>query len=65
MRSKGGAPKAPPASKTGWKDRLYREIKPTRRESPAGEAIDITLIPYHAWANRGISQMSVWLPLVR
>jgi DUF1680 family protein len=26
--------------------------------------IDVTLIPYYAWANRGQSAMSVWLPAV-
>ena len=24
--------------------------------------LDITLIPYYAWNNRGISEMTVWLP---
>ena len=28
----------------------------------AEEAIDITLIPYYAWNNRGINEMTVWLP---
>lgn len=26
-------------------------------------ALDVTLIPYYAWNNRGISEMTVWLPL--
>ena len=25
--------------------------------------LPITLVPYYAWANRGIGKMSVWLPL--
>jgi len=33
---------------------------------PAGaeqeEDLEITLIPYYAWNNRGISEMTVWLP---
>ena len=37
---------------------LYTALNPLRRES-----IDIRLIPYYAWGNRGISEMSVWLPL--
>jgi uncharacterized protein len=27
-----------------------------------GEPVDIPLVPYHAWANRGPSTMRVWLP---
>ncbi|MBS1823824.1 MAG: glycoside hydrolase family 127 protein [Acidobacteria bacterium] len=31
---------------------------------PAGpEPVTIRLIPYYAWANRGISHMTVWIPL--
>ena len=26
------------------------------------EELDITLVPYYAWNNRGISEMTVWLP---
>jgi DUF1680 family protein len=41
-----------------WTDRLYQ------RWEPASERrIRATLIPYYAWANRGVSQMSVWLPV--
>ncbi len=40
-----------------WNDRLYQRWEPAD-EKP----IDVTLIPYYAWANRGISQMTVWLP---
>jgi DUF1680 family protein len=41
-----------------WRDRLYQ------RWEPASERrIRVTLIPYYAWANRGVSQMSVWLPV--
>jgi hypothetical protein len=27
------------------------------------EAVDVPLVPYHAWANRGPSTMRVWLPV--
>ncbi len=30
---------------------------------PAGEDVDVRLVPYHSWANRGPSTMRVWLPL--
>ena len=36
----------------------------TDRRRPAAR-VDITLIPYFAWANRGPSFMEVWIPLVR
>jgi uncharacterized protein len=43
-----------------WTADLYRDLpaKSTRK-------IDIKLIPYFAWSNRGKSEMSVWLPLAR
>ncbi|NOX53241.1 MAG: glycoside hydrolase family 127 protein [Planctomycetes bacterium] len=41
-----------------WTGRLYHRYDPT----PAGR-IRVTLIPYYAWANRGRSQMTVWLPM--
>jgi DUF1680 family protein len=41
-----------------WNGTLYR---PLQRTQP--ERRQITLIPYYAWANRGLSEMTVWLPL--
>jgi len=38
---------------------LYRPVS-----SETFKAIDLQLIPYFAWANRGQSAMSVWLPVV-
>jgi len=44
-----------------WRsDELYRELRPTR-----GRTAHIRLIPYYAWDNRGIQDMSLWLPLAR
>ena len=40
-----------------WNGELYRE-----RASKAYESIDAQLVPYYAWGNRGLSEMSVWLP---
>ena len=39
---------------------LYREIHPTNKKK-----VKIRLIPYYAWDNRGIQDMSLWLPLAR
>ena len=39
---------------------LYREVRPTRNQK-----VHIRLIPYYAWDNRGIQDMSLWLPLAR
>ncbi len=36
-------------------DRLYRE-------APSVNPVDVTLRPYFMWANRGPSEMAVWLP---
>jgi DUF1680 family protein len=40
--------------------RLYQELPAT---APA--AIPVRLIPYYAWANRGASDMTVWMNLLR
>ncbi len=38
--------------------RLYKELHPRPARS-----VPIRLIPYYAWANRGVSQMTVWMLL--
>ncbi|HAV63332.1 MAG TPA: ATP-binding protein [Verrucomicrobiales bacterium] len=43
-----------------WSGHLYREL----RDSPT-KAVDIRLVPYYAWGNRGPGEMSVWLPRAR
>ncbi|MGG9960883.1 aceric acid hydrolase [Ferruginibacter sp. SUN106] len=42
-----------------WKNTLYKELNTTSKP------IKIKLIPYYAWANRGQTDMTVWMPLVR
>ena len=37
---------------------LYRELRPVK-----GRKVHVRLIPYYAWDNRGIQDMSLWLPL--
>ncbi|MHC4519734.1 MAG: aceric acid hydrolase [Planctomycetota bacterium] len=41
-----------------WENTLYRKLSP--REA---QTIDVRLIPYYAWGNRGRSEMTVWMPL--
>jgi uncharacterized protein len=41
-----------------WAGALYRTLRP----EPA-RAATVRLIPYYAWSNRGMSHMTVWLPL--
>ena len=44
---------------------LYRSFTPRAvREADEG-TIEMSLIPYYAWANRGLSMMEVWIPLAR
>ena len=43
-----------------WGTTLYREIS-NERSAP----VEISLIPYYAWSNRGDAEMTVWLPLSR
>ncbi len=45
---------------------LYRPLTYTESDLPIAEgSVDIELIPYYAWANRGLSYMDVWIPLAR
>jgi DUF1680 family protein len=41
-----------------WGETLYRRLPP----HDAAE-IDVRLVPYYAWGNRGPSEMTVWMPL--
>jgi DUF1680 family protein len=43
-----------------WSNQLYREVSD---KTPA--STNVRLIPYYAWSNRGRSEMSVWIPLIR
>jgi uncharacterized protein len=42
-----------------WNNKLYREVNTTMKP------VKIKLIPYYAWANRGKTDMTVWMPLIR
>jgi len=42
-----------------WKNTLYKEVNTTVKP------VKIKLIPYYAWANRGKTDMTVWMPLAR
>ena len=46
-------------AEANWGHALYRTLRPASKQP-----IGIKLIPYYAWANRGISDMTVWVPLV-
>jgi len=48
-----------------WLSQLYRPLAPRKLDTPTEGTVDIELIPYFAWANRGISFMEVWIPLAR
>jgi len=42
-----------------WKNVLYKEVNKSMKP------VKIKLVPYYAWANRGKTDMSVWMPLMR
>jgi uncharacterized protein len=42
-----------------WNGALYRKLNSSE------EKVNIKLIPYYAWGNRGKGDMGVWLPLAR
>jgi DUF1680 family protein len=45
-------------SKDDWSNALYKKLEYKKLEK-----VEIKLIPYYAWSNRGKSDMSVWLPI--
>jgi uncharacterized protein len=44
----------------GWRERLYRRAR-ARTDAPQDTTIEVTAIPYYAWANRDPGPMRVWL----
>jgi len=42
-----------------WNNKLYRTLNTSTKP------VTVQLIPYYAWANRGQTDMRVWLPVVR
>lgn len=42
-----------------WNNKLYRTLNTSTKP------VTVQLIPYYAWANRGRTDMRVWLPVVR
>ncbi|MGF2410704.1 aceric acid hydrolase [Ferruginibacter sp.] len=44
---------------SNWKNTLYKEVN--TKTTP----VKIKLIPYYAWANRGQTDMTVWMPFLR
>jgi uncharacterized protein len=45
--------------KENWNNSLYKEVNTKLKP------VSIKLIPYYAWANRGKTDMTVWMPLAR
>ena len=41
-----------------WDGKLFREV-----QSRATKTVKAQFVPYFAWANRGVGEMTVWLPL--
>jgi uncharacterized protein len=50
---------------TGWENLLYRGYKVINTPYTTEASVNLTLIPYHAWANKGPAYMRVWIPLAR
>lgn len=47
------------ANNTSWEGTLYRPV------GQANQTVNISLIPYYAWGNRGKAEMTVWMPVTR
>jgi DUF1680 family protein len=48
------------ARSTEWGDTLYRTYR-----APKLEPVDIRLTPYYYWHNRGLAEMTVWMPVLQ
>ena len=46
--------------KSDWEGKLYRLCK--EKQKTHSESVQITAIPYFAWANRELGKMLVWIP---
>jgi DUF1680 family protein len=44
-----------------WAEPLYRTARTGRQAASQGRQVEITAIPYYAWANRDPGRMQVWL----
>jgi DUF1680 family protein len=44
---------------SNWQNTLYKEVNTVTKP------IKIKLVPYYAWANRGQTDMTVWMPVMR
>ena len=48
-----------------WEGVLYRPFHGRKFAEPKEGIVPVALIPYYAWANRGVAYMQVWTPLAR
>ena len=49
-----------------WQEgELYRPVKPSPADLPDSGTVDLELIPYYTWANRGLAYMDVWISLAQ
>ncbi len=46
---------------SGWQGTLYQ---PAESVDPLYQNLELTAVPYYAWANRGPGKMRVWLPSI-
>jgi uncharacterized protein len=63
VKSSGESSKS--EGRADWNGQLYRPLIPKPLPAAADGTVEISLIPYYAWANRGLSMMEVWIPLAR
>ena len=55
-----------PYDNTEWAEGvLYRPATSAPDLIPDSGTMDLELVPYYAWANRGLAYMDVWMPLAR
>lgn len=56
---------APIRDDRAWEGLLYRPLRGRALAQPPGQGVPVALVPYYAWANRGVAYMQVWTALAR
>lgn len=49
-------------SREEWTGRLYRRLDESPAQAASGRPVPFVAVPYFLWANRGMHEMSVWVP---
>ena len=52
------------ANRRQWNGSLYRPVEAVQKDEDGESIVEVTAIPYYAWANRAAGPMTVWMPVL-